>query len=293
VKETLTLVAGRHLFRGTFQGLAREASICIPSRLKITPDTGQRVAFLALDGAIKRHESPDRMVSDFGFQRIADEYGVIVVNPQALSPRRHMQWAGVRSWNTPGALARYDRSYDDVTFIQTLVEDLTEKLGVGAWYGAGFSAGAQFLHVLTARCPGMLKGVVSVGGTILGTESSPSPGTHLIVFHGDRDPRLPHRGGWSKGLKRRLTTLYAIGPKIRWSKPWRQVVEYARANGLDPGVVVRETIKDFILRTKIDAEDLMIVEYLLSAEFGYHDWHADHINALFMRDLGLHQLVAA
>ncbi len=288
-----TIIASPCTLRKQVQGLWRECDLYPPTYWKVTPEKNQRVGLIALEG-VERNQPRNRMVMQCGLGQLAEDCGILLINPQAAHPLWWMRRARVRGWTAPGSLVRHNRRYNDLHFIRMLLDELTREFEIGIWYGAGFSAGAHLLHLLAAQHKGLLKGIVSVGGTFLARQTAATD-TDLIVFHGDRDTRLPYQGGWSKGFRLWWETLYALGPKVLGSKPWRQFVAYALANGLDPESAVAELVEglQFISGKRLSRDDLQIVEYVIAGIFGDHEWYADYVNPLMIQKFGFDKLIPA
>jgi poly(3-hydroxybutyrate) depolymerase len=203
----------------------------------------------------------------------------------------------VASWNAQGAYLSYRPDYDDVDYVR----EIFAMLQVERAYAIGFSAGAQFAHILAGRLPGIIAGVGSICGTWLGTEPPPPPGTALLVIHGEEDPVEPYQGG-NPPLKIKL--LAKLGNRnVLLSKPCRQAEVYAEANGygLEPEIEDTEVKgisafsfirqpRDRTLEARISRVEspfpfaswtkrafgpglVPVVEYLIKPPWGGHTYH--------------------
>lgn len=190
----------------------------------------------------------------------------------AIYPIPRTRYFGILAgWNTRGGYLSYRPELDDVDYIWGIIR----RLQIKRMYVVGFSAGAQFAHILAGRLPGFIAGVVSVSGTWLGTEASPPAGTAALIFHGENDPVFPYKGG---GTSWRTEILRFLGNRnVSRSRPYLQIRAYAAANGY-PGVCfVEEPRQEYVKRTFGPGEGASVVEYFVLRPHGGHTYHGRKI----------------
>ena len=173
------------------------------------------------------------MAAETDMNRYAEENGFIAVYPLA-----HAGEDGFYSWNSAGAgLTDTDPSYDDVDYVQEVVNSLTEDLGLDIdtrdQILAGFSEGGEFVHHLAGEMPGVFTDRASVHGTLLGTETRSIEGMPTLIIHGDEDYMLPYDGGM--GFMSRGANIATFGDlsRIRDSQPSLQSQWAQEANGCE------------------------------------------------------------
>lgn len=137
----------------------------------------------------------------------------------AIYPIPKTRYLGiVACWNTPGAYLSHRPEYDDADYVRAIFA----LLQVERACSIGFSAGAQFAHILAGSLDGRIAGVGPICGAWLGTEPLLPRGTALVVIHGEEDPVQPYQGG-GDALKVRI--LRALGnPNVLLSKPAQQAL---------------------------------------------------------------------
>ena len=197
-----------------------------------------------------------------GLDDASDRYKFVAIYPMPMT-----RYLGILAgWNAEGGFLTYRRSYDDVDYINQICRDLR----VREFYAVGFSAGAQFAHLLAGRLPGIVAGVVSVCGTWLGTEPPPPRGTAALIIHGEDDPVLPYRGG--VGSLRTRILLWLGNRNVRLSRPDLQVVAYAAANHYagEPDVFEEPF---YAKRSFHHAPGVPVEEYTIRRPFGGHTYH--------------------
>ena len=166
---------------------------------------------------------------------------------------------------SPGSYLSYCSEYDDIDFVREILGMLEAERACAI----GFSAGAQFSHILAGRLPGRITGVGSICGTWLGTEPPPPPGTALMVIHGEEDPVEPYNGG-SRPLK--VKVLAGLGNRnVLLSRPDLQEKAYAAANGYKSEAEIEET-SVYVKRT-FGPGSVPVVEYIIRHPYGGHTYH--------------------
>lgn len=171
------------------------------------------------------------MAYDTGMNEKADELGMIVVYPYALSVAMPVLPIPPRvdSWNSPGVGFVKPRSeYDDVNYMSHVIERVNSDFETDpqAEFIVGFSEGGEMAQHLQAIL-GNFEGVASVHGTLLGTEAimqdDPSkPVAPALIILGDHDSMLPYEGG------RGLMTIHL--PRVDQSQPAMQLPAWVEAN---------------------------------------------------------------
>jgi poly(3-hydroxybutyrate) depolymerase len=235
---------------------------CRPFRVHVPLAANQRLLpVFAFDG-VTLFNREGSMGAINGLDDASDRYRFV-----AIYPIPKIRYLGILAgWNAEGGFLSYRHGYDDVEYINQICRDLQ----IQRFYAVGFSAGAQFAHVLAGRLLGMVAGVVSVSGTWLGTEPPPPPGTAALIFHGEDDPVLPYRGG-TGSLKTRV--LVWLGNRnVRWSRPDLQAVAYAAANHYQDDPAVFES-PFYVKRRFQHSPGVPVEEYMIRRPFGGHTYH--------------------
>ena len=121
--------------------------------------------------------------SGFGFERLADDLGFIIVYPNGIG----------RRWDSP----------DDVVFFETLVREFKKQYNIDPKriYATGHSAGAIEAYELAARSPGLFSAIAPVAGTVIvGTPSEDALPVSVLHVHTKDDPEVPFDGVWDWGI---------------------------------------------------------------------------------------------
>jgi|SRR5271166_491667 len=249
------LAPGDHCLHATVANDRRSFCVHVPEHLDVSLNP-----VVALDG-ITLWNQKGNMGGINGLDAASDKYKFATIYPVPKT-----RYFGILAgWNTLGAYLAYRSEYDDIDFLR----EVFAMLCVGRAYAIGFSAGAQFAHILAGRLAGTIAGVASVCGTWLGTEPSPPSGTALLVIHGEEDPVQPYRGE-SHAFRVRL--LASLGNRnVMLSRPDLQAQTYAAANGysLEPEV---EQTPIFVKRT-FGHGPVPVVEYMVRHPYGRHAYH--------------------
>jgi poly(3-hydroxybutyrate) depolymerase len=235
---------------------------CRPFRVHVPPAVDRRsLPVLAFDG-VTLFNREGNMGAVNGLDDASDRYGSVAIYPVPKT-----RYLGILAgWNAEGGFLAYRNSYDDIEYIHKICN----LLRIQMFYAVGFSAGAQFAHVLAGRLPGMVAGVVSVSGTWLGTEPTPPPGTAALIIHGEDDRVLPYRGGTSS-LKTRVL-IWLGNRNVRSSRPDLQAVAYAAANHYQGDPAVLEGAF-YVKRSFQGPSGVPVEEYRMRWPFGGHTYH--------------------
>jgi len=250
------LAGGDHRLFASIAGESR------PFRVHVPKDVDHNLLpVLAFDG-ITICNQLGSMGGINGLDDAAERHRFIVVYPV---PKTRL-FGILAGWNSPGTCLACRAGYDDVAFVRAILD----MLDVEGAYAIGFSAGAQFSHILAGTLPGRIAGVVSVSGTWLGLEPQPAKGTAALIIHGENDPVQPYHGG---NPPPRVRILAALGNRnILLSRPDRQVEAYAAANDYrEPPIV--ETTDVYVKRSFGSDPVVPVVEYVIRSPHGGHTYH--------------------
>ena len=130
----------------------------------------------------------------FGWDRIADRDGLIVVYPEGLLDSLQDTWNGGTCCPPASQLHT-----DDVGFLDTVVAAVRQYDGVGATvYAVGFSNGAVMAYAWACARPRELAGIGVVAGAVMSDCAQPAPLT-VIAVHGTADTSIPIGGGPGPG----------------------------------------------------------------------------------------------
>lgn len=254
------LSPGEHRLNVTVGGQRREFRVRVPARR-----TARRPV-VAFDG-VTLFNQEGSMGGINGLDAAAEKHGFVAVYPIPQTRYRNI----VAGWNTPGGYLAHRPGYDDVEYVRAVLASLE----IERVYAAGFSAGAQFAHLLAGRLGETIAGVISVSGTWLGTEPPPRPGTAALIIHGATDPVLPYGGG-SAFWKIRL--LAALGNRnVLLSQPSAQARAYATANGYSGAPTIEERSlggeRIWVKQTYNPPGGVPVIEYLIQSTHGGHTYH--------------------
>jgi polyhydroxybutyrate depolymerase len=136
-----------------------------------------------------------RRATGYGFDRLADEHGFIVVYPSGYE----------RRWNDCRAGGRYAArrlQIDDVGFVLALVDELVRTAGADPTrvFLAGYSAGGQLAFRIALQHPERIAGIAVFGANLPTPENwaCPTPsgrGVPVLLVNGTRDRINPFEGG--------------------------------------------------------------------------------------------------
>jgi len=188
------------------------------------------------------------------WNRLADEFGFIVVYPSGTGTPKH--------WEV-----------DDVPFISDLIDKLEANYNIDATriYADGLSNGGGMAFVLSCTLSDRIAAVGMVASAQLlpwnwCTDHRPVP---MIMFHGTADPMVPYAGGLPSS--RFAPTRFAPGPPYRFPSVLEWAADWARRNqcGPDP---VESVVAAHVTRLEYTncAGDAAVVLY--SIRGGGHTW---------------------
>jgi polyhydroxybutyrate depolymerase len=166
--------------RLTHDGIERVYRIHVPESYDATLPAP---LVLALHGGRGTGRSMERLT---GFSLLADSEGFIVVYPDGYE----------RQWNDGRNIERYAshrENIDDVGFINSLIDHLTQILNIDAdrVYLTGMSNGALFAHRIACEMPEKIAAIAPVEGTILERwtrECQPSRPVPVCIIKGLEAP---------------------------------------------------------------------------------------------------------
>lgn len=172
-----------------FEGHGRQFRIYIPDNIGKFP--GPRPLVIALHGLAS---SDIRLIDKTRgqFMALADQYGFVVVYPNAI----------LRRWDLGqgqlAALARPRR--DDLAYLEHVIALAAGMAPIdpGRIYGVGFSQGAQMALALACTRPGLLRAIAMVAMTVpdfLAETCADAPAFGVLMIHGTSDPVVPYQGG--------------------------------------------------------------------------------------------------
>ncbi|SHN20462.1 extracellular catalytic domain type 1 short-chain-length polyhydroxyalkanoate depolymerase [Cryptosporangium aurantiacum] len=128
-----------------------------------------------------------------GFSALADREGFLAVYPDGSGR------TSLKTWNA-GTCCSYARDHDvdDVGFVRTLIDALTERFGAGRVYVTGFSNGAMLSYRLGCELADRITAIAPVSGALNVPSCEPARPLPVYTIHGDADDVVPYTGGTSK-----------------------------------------------------------------------------------------------
>lgn len=201
---------------GERDGFRRTYRVHVPTGYR--PDEPAPLV-VVLHGAFSTSEE---MEQHTGFSELADREGFVVAYPDGIGILGLLQ-----HWNAGHCCgkAAADR-IDDVGFVAEVIEDVQGKLHIDSTrvYMAGFSNGAMLTHRFAAEKPELIAAAAPLAGAIGGDGSNggagwqmptPRSGVPMIMFHGQRDRRIPY--GDDDGADEGEFSTAATSSRFWWS----------------------------------------------------------------------------
>ena len=128
----------------------------------------------------------------FGFSKLADEYGFVVIYPQGMN----------KQWNDGRAAPSKGEAYDDVQFVKDILISLPgicPQADTSQVFSTGMSNGGFFSFYLAYKLNGVITAIAPVCASIpKDLESSymlPVP-VPMLYIAGTADPLVKYKGGW-------------------------------------------------------------------------------------------------
>ena len=242
-------------------GVVRSYSVLQPSRFKIDK-CGHRHGIVAFDGYTTGQNGLPIINR---VNETAQKYGLLVIYPSA-QPRMFGKAHNI--WNASHAMAPFRRwLQDDCIFVKELQEIARQQLGTAYWTAIGFSAGAQFSHLLAAE--GLVDEVVSVRGTWVPGQPQPKPGIKLVSFVGGADPLLPYDKPGIHGTRQeRIMAFLLMRREARTlSNPMYDVWAYQGAN--EPNAPPTKIEKKDVYHRNEYGNGLIVQYFLPTAGHGW------------------------
>ncbi len=186
------------------------------------------------------------------WNRLADEYGFVVVYPSGSGTPRIWQES-------------------DVRFISDLIDKLQAEHNIdpARIYANGFSNGGQMAFSLSCRLSDRIAAIGTVGPALLEpwrgcADARPLP---IITFHGTADPLAPYNGGTSPATPPE----YIAGRIIPFDSVASWLANWARRNRCEPKPVETAVAAD-VRRVEYTgcAGDAGVVAYIVQE--GGHTW---------------------
>lgn len=247
-----TLSTGSHTLE--YDGLTRTFELHVPADL--TPGAPLLVALhgYSSDGPTLQRYSE--------FDARADAHGFAVVYPTGTTDRWDYHY-----WEV--GYDFHNGSVDDVGFIRTLAESISEDLGLGPVYATGMSNGGDMSYRLACEEPELVAAVAPVAGCMMGwlaeacTPANPVP---VLEIHGTDDDVTLWNGdpenvdGWGIYLSTE------DGLAIHTALLGLDRYEEETLPDLDP------TDGSTVLARRWSRDDTDAAVWLLEVQGGAHDW---------------------
>jgi polyhydroxybutyrate depolymerase len=191
-----------------FKGLTRTYGLYVPSSY-----TGTKAAPLLIllhgGGSDGRN-----MVRFTGFNRIADDEGLIVVTPDGVD----------RHWNDGRVTTGYrahEQKVDDVGFIAALIDSLSKehKIDERRIYVAGISNGGMMSYRLGLELPDKIAAIAPVVAAIpepLTGEKWRDVPVPAVIVNGTEDPLVPWDGGEVKVLRKTAGRVLSVPDSVAY-----------------------------------------------------------------------------
>jgi hypothetical protein len=212
--------------------------------------------------------------------------------------------------NVRGGMLPFDPSYDDIAYLQAVMDKINQRFGTGRKVFVGFSAGSQYGLIALSRMQDVFTDFVSVSGTMLGTEGEVHPGVNLVRFYGARDERFPWEGGLSKSRVNRWIMRRMLEPFAADSKPQALETVFAQVNSYRLDACDEKVLAKGIARKQYNppGDSPTVVSYFAyGLGLGGHTYHGRErveslpsrlgappaakdvysVNEIFVRELGL------
>ncbi len=208
------------------------------------------------------------MVRFTGFNRIADDEGMIVVMPDGVD----------RHWNDGREQTGYrahDQKVDDVGFISALIELLSKEFKIDnrRVYVAGISNGGMMSYRLGLELADKIAAIAPVVASVPEPVSKkkwdgrPVP---AVIINGTEDPLVSWDGGEVRILRRTAGRVLSVPDAVRFWTEHNHCVAKPRVTILpdnDPGDGMQ------VIKTEYIAESSGADVTFYAVEGGGHTWH--------------------
>ena len=175
--------------RGTIDvgGLARTYRLYVPDGL---PKHAPLVVVMHGSG---ESGAQIRMETGYGFDRLADQHGFVVVYPDAAS----FDW---NDCSRVGDFIANGLAVDDVGFLVALVDRLVAERDLDREhvFATGVSAGGFMALRLAFEAPSRFRAAAAVSANVPAPDNfkcRPTAGTSVLLMNGTKDPLVPYGGG--------------------------------------------------------------------------------------------------
>lgn len=175
-----------------WNGITRYYEVYIPATVPANP-----AMLLMLHGTQNKPDPQPIIALNWGWQKVADDNGFILVKPASTFNSKSGQW----NWDAYFMDSAFQQPPDDPGFLRQLIVNLTEQYNVNPKqvYVAGFSSGAQMAHRVAVELSDLVAAVVIGSGTIVGQLDPPPiamPGPEVAPvsiqeWHGTKDTTIP------------------------------------------------------------------------------------------------------
>jgi polyhydroxybutyrate depolymerase len=195
----------------------RSYAFYAPARLAPHPPV-----VLALHGSMGDAEQM-RQATAYGFERLADRDGFIVVYPEGYEGH----WNDCRR---KGPYAAKQLGIDDVGFVRALVARLRSTYGADSArvFAVGLSNGGHMGYRLALEAPELVRAVAAVGANVPAPENfdcTPAVGAaSVLIMDGTDDPINPYEGG--------RVTLFGFGDRGNVMSARESAAYFARRGGI-------------------------------------------------------------
>jgi len=202
-------------------GMTRRFYLHVPKSVRRSDPTPLVITFHGFA------EWPAHVMRTSGWNKLADQYGFLVVYPSGTGMPKH--------WRTRGVKGQPDDPALDVQFVNDLILFLEQKYNIdqSRIFINGFSNGGGISHLLACKMADKIAAFGSVSGALLYPmqANEPTRPMPLIAFHGTADPIVPFNGGPSRSFE----IPFPVVPD--WVRNW------AVLNGCepDPAVIFNST----------------------------------------------------
>jgi len=204
----------------------RTYAFYVPARLAPDPPL-----VIALHGSMGNAQQM-RQTSAYGFERLADRHGFVVVYPEGYEGH----------WNDCRKKAPFPANQlgvDDVGFMRALVARFHAAHGVdpARVFAVGLSNGGHMGYRLALEAPGLVRAVAAIGANLPTPDNmdcTPAAGApSVLIMNGTDDPINPYEGG--------KVTLFGFGDRGTVLSARESAAHFARRNGI-AGAPVTEPV---------------------------------------------------